>query len=49
MNYRAMTTEALKQIESEALASLVKTGSAALYRTRLGVLGAVSAELATRK
>lgn len=48
MDYRKMNTETLKQIEAEAKAALAKTGSETLYRTRLGVLGAVSAVLATR-
>lgn len=48
MNYETMSTETLKAIHAEALASLAMTGSDTMYRTRLRVLGAVSAVLATR-
>jgi hypothetical protein len=54
MNYAAMTTEALRRIESKTRAAiqndidanLSPTGT--IMRTRYGILGAVSAELAKR-
>lgn len=49
MNVKALTVAQLEAAHAEALASLSKTGSGTLYRTRLRALGAVSAELANRK
>jgi hypothetical protein len=48
MPYAAMSTETLTQIEQNARAAIEQGGSAAVMRARYGVLGAVSAVLATR-
>lgn len=49
MNLATLTTAQLEVAHAEALASLAMTGSDTLHRTRLRVLGTVSAELANRK
>jgi hypothetical protein len=49
MNLKALTVAQLEAAHAEALASLARVGSDTLHRTRLKVLGAVSAELANRR
>jgi hypothetical protein len=53
MHYAGMSTETLKQIEQNARAAIAegeaKGASKAVMKARYGVLGAVSAVLATRK
>lgn len=48
MRYETMSTEELKKVAENAKAAIAQGGSPTVMKARYGVLGAVSAVLATR-